>query len=157
MRDDVKDLFDDLLLLLSSRKMFLNSLLENEKSIAILLKSSNDNDEEILKIIEKQSSLIDEINIKDYHISQIKDEINRKYNIDFARIFIEGYSTSESLIMKFRSEVLLHEVMTNRITSLKKQNNYTMEKRQEVLRRDIYELERMRRLKMIFPKDPQSC
>ncbi len=155
MRDDVKDLFNDLLLHLDSRKKLLNLLLENEKATADFLKNRNDAEDDILIIIETQTSLIDEINIEDYNISQIKDEINRKYNFDMNKVFREGFHTSEFLIMKYRNEILLHEVIINRIIALKKQNLIFMEKKQKDLKTDIIELERMNKLKIVIPKDLQ--
>ena len=156
MRDDVKDLFNNLLKHLDSKKILLNNLLENEKSASDLLKYRNDAEDDLLRIIEDETASIDEINIIDYDISQIKDEINRRYSIDFDKIFKKNYYTSEPEIINYKDEVLLHEDILNRIIILKKQNNILMENDQEDLKIQIDELERMSKLKIINSKDLQS-
>jgi len=156
LRDDVKDLFNNLLKHLDSKKILLNNLLENEKSASDLLKYRNDAEDDLLRIIEDETASIDEINIIDYDISQIKDEINRRYSIDFDKIFKKNYYTSEPEIINYKDEVLLHEDILNRIIILKKQNNILMENDQEDLKIQIDELERMSKLKIINSKDLQS-
>ncbi len=156
MRDDVKRLFYNLLELLESKKKLLLSLLENEKSASDLLKNRNDAEDDILKIIENETSLIEEINIIDYEISKIKDEISRRYAFNFDQIFRKDYITSEAEIMNFRNEVHYQQKIINEIIILKKENNSTMNKTQKDLELQISELERMGRIKIVFPKDLRS-
>jgi hypothetical protein len=156
LRDDVKALFADLQKHLDSKKILLNSLLKNEKSASDLIKNRNDAEDALLKIIEYATDLIDEINIEDYNISKIKDEISRRYGLDFNKIFRNDFYTSENEIMSFKNEVLLQEEIIIKIIVLKKRNNFLMNKNQDDLRTQISELERMRRIEIIIPKDLQS-
>ena len=156
MRDDVKTLFTDLLKYLDSKKILLNTLLENENSASDLIKNRNDAEDDILKIIENETALIDEINVADYSISMLKDEISRKYNFDFNKVFRSNYCTSEELIMEFRNKVLLHKEIISEIIVLKKKNNFSMIKNQKDLEVQISELERMGKIDIIFPKGLQS-
>jgi hypothetical protein len=156
LRDDVKVFFYDLQKLLESKQRLLNSLLENEKSASDLIKNRNDAEDDILKIIENETALIEEINIIDYDISKIKDEITRRYAFDFNKLFRKDYITSEAEIMNFRNEVLFHKKIINEIVALKKENNSTMNKSHKDLELQISELERMGRIKIVFPKDLRS-
>lgn len=156
MRDDVKTLFTDLLKYLDSKKILLNTLLENENSASDLIKNRNDAEDDILKIIENETALIDEINVADYSISMLKDEISRKYNFDFNKVFRSNYCTSEEIIMDFRNKVLLHKKIISEIIVLKKKNNFLMNKNQKDLEVQISELERMGKIEIIFPKGLQS-
>jgi len=156
LRDDVKTLFTDLLKYLDSKKILLNTLLENENSASDLIKNRNDAEDDILKIIENETALIDEINVADYSISMLKDEISRKYNFDFNKVFRSNYCTSEEIIMDFRNKVLLHKKIISEIIVLKKKNNFLMNKNQKDLEVQISELERMGKIEIIFPKGLQS-
>jgi len=156
LRVDVKDLFDLLLLHLDSKTILLRSLLENEKSASDLIKNRYDAEDELLKIIENETSLIDEINVLDFYISRARDEIIRKYGFDFNKIFADNYRTSETEIINYKKLFLLHHKLLHEIVELKKQNNLMMEKFQEDVKLQIFELERMSKLEIILPKDLQS-
>ena len=156
MRDDVKRFFDDLSTHLHSKKLLLKSLLEFEKSASDLIKNRNDADDEILKIIEEETAFINEINVEDYNISQIKDEINRRYKIDLNLIFRSGYHTEETEIVNFKNELLLHEEILKEIADLKTMNNIYLENYHKDLKIQISELERIRSIKMFLPKDLRS-
>ncbi|PKL18999.1 MAG: hypothetical protein CVV49_03115 [Spirochaetae bacterium HGW-Spirochaetae-5] len=156
MRDDVRDLFCGLLNGLESKTALLNSLLVKEKALSELIKSSNDEDDEILNIINSAAALIDEINAADYSISQIRDEIIRKYRFDFNKILNKNFKTENTEIINYRNSVLLHEDLMNEIISYKKQNNLKMEAYQQDLQVQISELERMSKIKIIYPKDLRS-
>lgn len=156
MRDDVESYFDDLLRQLDLKKILLTNLLNNEKSASDLIKYRNDAEDFILSIIESTSDLIDEINVLDFNIAQIKDKIIKNYNFDFNKIFIEGYSISESKIIKYKEEVLIHTKLLKEIVSLKEINNLSMSNFQEDLIVQISELDRMSKLKILFPKDLRS-
>ncbi len=156
MRDDVKDLFCDLLCRLESKTKLLYDLLQNEKSASDLIKNRNDAEDKILEIIESETALIDEINAEDFNISQIRDEITRKYRFDFNKLCRKDYSTSETEILHYMKEVNLHETIIDEILSLKKQNNIRMENTRDDLQIQISELERMSRIKIVLPKDLRS-
>ena len=156
MRDDVKDLFCDLLNGLQSKSALLNSLLVKEQALSELIKSSNDEEDEILNIINSEAALIDEINAADYNISQIRDEIIRNYRFDFNKILNKKFKTENTEIIKYRNSVLIHEDIMNEIISYKKQNNLKMEAYQQDLQTQISELERMSKIKIIYPKDLRS-
>jgi len=156
LRDDVRDLFSDLVCRLKSKTKLLYNLLENEKSASDLIKNRNDAEDEILEIIESETALIDEINVEDFYISQIRDEITRRYSFDFNRLFRKDYSTNDAEIINYRNEILLHDTIIDEVLSLKKQNNIKMESTRDDFQIQISELERMRKIKIIFPKDPQS-
>lgn len=156
MRDDVKALFDDLLKHLDLKTILLNSFLESEKSASDLIKYRNDAEDDILKIIENESRLIDEINLEDYNISQIKDLIIRKYSFDFDRIFKDGFNTSEPEIIDYKNKIIQQKKIIEYILILKKRNNLSMDNTQADLQTQISELERMSKFKIVFPKDLQS-
>lgn len=156
MRDDVKHLFHDLLTHLNLKKTLLNSFLVNEKSASDLIKLRNDAENEMLKIIELETSLIENINIEDYYISQLKDEITRQYSIDFCKISKHDYFTTENEIMEYKDEILVHDELIKKITVLKNINTELIEKNHADLKIQISDLERMSRLKIVLPKDLQS-
>lgn len=156
MRDDVRGLFCDLLNCLESKTALLNSLLAKEKALSDLIKNCNDEEDEIVNIINSEAVLIDEINAADYNISQIRDEIIRNYRFDFNKILNKNFKTENTEIINYRNSVLLHEDIMNEIISCKKQNNFKMKIYQNDLQTQISELERMSKIKIIYPKDPRS-
>lgn len=156
MRDDLKDLFDDLLKHLDSKKILLNTLLDNEKSASDLIKYRNDAEDDLLKIIEHEAEIIERINVEDYNISQIRDQISRRYTLNFDQISNADYCTSEKEILNYRNEILQHQNLVSEIIILKKENNSSMNKTRNDLELQISELERMGRMKIIYPKDLRS-
>ncbi len=156
MRGDLKDLFTNLMARLDSKKLLLNSLLENEKSASDLIKNRNDAEDNILKIIENETDIIEEINVFDYYISQTKDEISRRYNLDFDKLFRKEYQTPEIEFLNYRNEIILHRTILDEIIVLKKKNNLLMDNSLKDLEIQISELERLDRIQMIIPKDLQS-
>ncbi len=156
MRDDVKVLFNDLMTQLNSKRILLNSLLENEKSASDLIKYRNDAEDDLLKIVEQSAALIDEINVADYNVSQIRDDITRRYSFDFSRIFMKDFKTSENEILNYKNEILQHGEILDSILALKKGNSLSLEKSQKDLEIQISELERMSRFELVVSKDPQS-
>lgn len=156
MRDDLKNLFDKLLEHLYSKKKLLNTLLENEKSASDLIKYRNDAEDDLLKIIENEAELIDRINIEDYNISRIRDQISRRFSLDFDKILNNDYSTSEKEILNYRNEIIMHQKIISEIIILKKENNSIMNKTRDELEVQIDELERMGRIKIIYPKGLRS-
>ena len=156
LRDDVKVLFNKILENLDLKRILLNSFLKDEKSASDLIKNRNDADDEILKIIEHENDLIDEINTADFNISQIKDELLRRYRFDLDQISKRDHDTSKPEIIKYINEVSIQRDMVNEIIELKKQNNRFMETDQKDLKNQINELERMGKFEIIYPKDLQS-
>jgi hypothetical protein len=156
LRDDIKDLFDGLFKLLDSKKNLLNNLLENEKSASDLIKYRNDAEDDLLKIIEHETEIIEKINVEDFNISQIRDQISRRYSLDFDKILNKDYSTSEKEILDYRNEILQHHNLISEIIILKKENSSSMNKTRNDLEVQISELERMGRLKIIYPKGLRS-
>jgi hypothetical protein len=163
LRDDIKSLFTDLLNRLDLKKELLHSLLEKEKTIFFLIKDSNDRkndckndiEESVKKIIEDENDLIEEINVEDYNIAQIRDEIRRKYSFGFDKIFAKGYTTSEAEIIDYKNEILLHEGIIKELVKLKKDNNDRLEKYADDLNVQICELAGIERLRYVI-KDLQS-
>lgn len=156
LRDDLKEFFNDLLKHLDLKKILLIDFLENEKSASDLIKYKNDAEDDILKIIEYESELIDAINVEDFYISESKDRITRKFNFNFDRIFEKGCYVEETEIINFRDEIIYQKSIIEEIINLKKQNNLSMDKKRDYFKNQISELERMRKFKVIFPKDLQS-
>jgi len=156
LRDDVKDLFNNLINSLKLKTNLLNSLLENEKSASDLIKNRNDAEDDILKIIDSQTDLIEEINVEDFNISRIRDEIIRKYRFDFNKIFQNKFTTTSGEILNYKKEIMLHNEITDKIQILKKSNNTQMVNNQIDLEKQISELERIGKIQIVFPKDPQS-
>ena len=155
MRDDIKSLFIDLLKHLNLKRELLHTLLEKEKSVSNIIKYNNDIDDSIKKIIEDENDLIDEINVEDYNISQIKDEVIRKSGFDFNKIFFAGYKPTEIEIADYKKEILLHEQIINDMIKLKKENNNYLENYTNDLKVQIRELEAIERLKFVI-KDLRS-
>lgn len=163
LRDDIKSLFTDLLNRLDLKKELLHSLLEKEKTIFFLIKESNDRkndckndiEESVKKIIEDENDLIEEINVEDYNIAQIREEIRRKYSFGFDKIFLKGYTTSEAEIIDYKNKILLHEGIIKELVKLKKDNNDRMEKYAADLNVQICELAGIERLRYVI-KDLQS-
>jgi hypothetical protein len=155
LRDDIKSLFIALLKHLDLKKELLHSLLEKEKSISYLIKHNSDIEDDVKKIIEDENYLIDEINVEDYNISQIRDEITHKFSFDFNKIFVKGYFTSEDKIIDYKNEILLHEKIIKDLIKLKKDNNKSLEKYTHDLKVQIWELESIERLRFVI-KDLQS-
>lgn len=156
MRDDVKDIFNNLLKHLESKKLLLNSILQKEKTASDLIKNRNDAEDEILKIIESESELIEEIDVEDFNISRIKDELFRKYKLDFNKVLHDKHFSKDQVIIKLNREFSLLDETLNEIINLKKQNNTRMDSNQKDLELQISELERMDRLILKLPKDLQS-
>lgn len=156
MRGDVKNLFEDLVKNLELKTKLLNSLLENEKTASDLLKNRYDAEDDILKITDYESALIDEINAEDFHISQMRDEIIRKYRFDFTKIFKTEFNTTNSEILNYKKEIQIHEDILDKILFLKKQNIVQMEIGQNDLNQQVTELERIGKIKIVFPKDLRS-
>jgi len=155
LRDDIKSLFIDLLKHLNLKRELLHTLLEKEKSVSNIIKYNNDIDDSIKKIIEDENDLIDEINVEDYNISQIKDEVIRKSGFDFNKIFFAGYKPTEIEIADYKKEILLHEQIINDMIKLKKENNNYLENYTNDLKVQIRELEAIERLKFVI-KDLRS-
>jgi hypothetical protein len=155
LRADIKSLFIDLLKHLNLKRELLHLLLEKEKSISYLIKYKNHIEDNVKKIIEDENDLIDEINVEDYSISQVRDEITRKCGFDFNKIFIKGYKPSEDEIMDYKNEILLHEQIINELIKIKKENNDNLEKYADDLKVQIWELESIERLRFVI-KDLQS-
>ena len=159
LRDDIESLFIDLLKHLYLKKELLHSLLEKEKSVFFLIKDNNerknDIEKNVKKIIEDENDLIEEINVEDYNISQIRDQIRRKYSFGFDKIFLKGYTTSEDKIINYKNEILLHEEIIKELIKLKKENNDRLEKYADDLKVQIWELESIERLRFVI-KDLQS-
>ncbi|MCL1833575.1 MAG: hypothetical protein FWG49_03640 [Leptospirales bacterium] len=163
LRDDIKSLFTDLLNRLDLKKELLHSLLEKEKTIFFLIKDSNDRkndckndiEESVKKIIEDENDLIEEINVEDYNIAQIREEIRRKYSFGFDKIFAKNYTTSEVEIIDYKNKILLHEGIIKELVKLKKDNNDRMEKYAADLNVQICELAGIERLRYVI-KDLQS-
>jgi len=156
LRGDVKNLFEDLVKNLELKTKLLNSLLENEKTASDLLKNRYDAEDDILKITDYESALIDEINAEDFHISQMRDEIIRKYRFDFTKIFKTEFNTTNSEILNYKKEIQIHEDILDKILFLKKQNIVQMEIGQNDLNQQVTELERIGKIKIVFPKDLRS-
>ena len=155
LRDDIQSLFIDLLKHLNLKRELLHSLLEKEESIAYFIKYKNDIEDNVKKIIEDENYLIDEINVEDYNISQVRDEITRKCGFDFNKIFIKGYKSSEDEIIDYKKEILLHDQIINDLIKIKNENNNNLEKYAGDLKVQIWELENIERLRFVI-KDLQS-
>ena len=155
MRDDIKSLFIDLLKHLNLKKELLQSLLEKEKSVSYFIKYKNDIEDNVKKIIENENHLIEEINVEDYNISQVRDEITHKCGFDFNKIFIKSYKPPEDEIADYKNEILLHDEIINELIKIKKENNNNLEKYADDLKVQIWELESIERLKFVI-KDLQS-
>jgi hypothetical protein len=155
LRDDVKSLFIDLLKRLNLKKELMHSILEKEKTISSLIKYKTHIEDNVKKIIEDENHLIDEINVEDYNISQIRDAITRKYGFDFNKIFVKGYKSTEEEISDYKKEILLHERIINELVKIKTENNKNLEAYADDLNVQIWELENIERLKFVI-KNPQS-
>jgi len=155
LRDDIKSLFIDLLKHLNLKRELLQSLLEKEKSVSHLIKYKNDIEDNVKKIIEDENCLIDEINVEDYNISQVRDEITSKCGFDFNKIFIKSYKPPEDEIRDYKNEILFHDKIINELIKIKKENNNNLEKYADDLKVQIWELESIERLKFVI-KDLQS-
>jgi len=156
LRDDVKERFDTLISLLDSKTKLLQLLLVNEKSVSDLIKNENGTEDEILKITEYQWELIESIELEDYNISRLTDEITGKYKLDFNKILSAGCSQSETEFTIYKNEILLHRNIINEIIDLKSRNNALVDTSQDDLKVQIAELERIGKLRLILPKDLQS-
>lgn len=155
MRDDIKSLFTDLIKHLNLKSKLLHSILEKEKNISYLIKFKNDIEDSVKEIIEEENHFIEEINVEDYNISQIRDEITRKFGFDFNKILVKGYKSSEDEIIDYKNKILLHEQIINDLSKIKKENNNNLEKYANDLKIHIWELENIERLKFVI-KDLQS-
>ncbi len=156
MRDDVKGLFCDLVNCLESKTALLKKLLVKEKDLSDLIKNSHDEEEEILNIINSAAELIEQINSADFNISEIRDKIIRNYRFDFNKVLKKNFTSENSEIINYRNSVLLHEDIMNEIISYKKQNNLKMGTSQKDLQTQISELERMSKIRIVYPKDLRS-
>ena len=155
MRDDIKTLFTDLIKHLNLKKELLHTLLEKEKTISSLLKYNNETEDDVKKIIEDENYIIDEINVEDYNISHIRDEITRRYGFDFKKIFIKGYKSAEDEIIDYKNEILIQEQIISDMIKLKKENNNNLENYADDLKVQIEELAGIERLRYVI-KDLQS-
>lgn len=153
MRDDVKVFFTELITNLELKSSELYSLLEKEKLISYLINNRNDSEKKILNIIDLETELIDKINLIEFKISQLKDEIGRRYHIDFNMFFRENFKLTELEFIKYKDEILTQKKILHEIHILKEKNNKQMMVFQEDLKVQIYELERMSKLELIKPKD----
>lgn len=151
MRDDLRDFFTGLLEHLDLKTTLLDSFLKNEKSVSDLLKYKTDNEDEIQKIIESESLLIDEINVEDYNISRYKDQIIQNYRFDFEKISNRNYNTTEPGILQYREKIQCHKKILDEIIDLKNRNNFLMDKNRDYLKTQINELERIRSIEIIYP------
>jgi SMC interacting uncharacterized protein involved in chromosome segregation len=156
LRDDVKDLFSDLISSLEFKRKLLNTLLEKEKALSDLIKSNNDTEDDILKIIDSVSALIDGINAIDYNISQLRDEITRKFRLDFDKISRQDHISEKVEFINYRKLINHNKDIIDQIISSRKQNNIKMESAKKELQNQISELERMSKIQIIYPKDLQS-
>lgn len=156
MRDDVKAAFIKLIDNLKSKTKLLNLLLEKEKAASDLIKNRNDAEDDILEIIDFETTLISEINVEDYHISRIRDDVISKYRFDFNKIFKKNYTTTVPEILNYKKEIQLHEQILEEIICIKNQNNLKLTAYHQDLKIQISELERMAKIKIIYPKDLRS-
>lgn len=151
MRDDVKKIFNVLLTHLDEKIRYTNNLLENVKQISCLIDNRRDNEDDILKIINQNNNLIDKINIQDFNISHLKDEVSRRYSLDLEKIFRDPLYISETEILECRKKILHLKDLTRQITCLNQQNSNDMINEIDDLKQQISELNRMSRLSLIFP------
>jgi hypothetical protein len=157
LRDDVKELFIKLSENLDTKEQLLLSLLENEKSASFLIKNRSDAEDEILKIYESQADLIDRVNVEDFYISRIKDELIGRYRIDFDKLSRRDYHSKDKEIKAYREKTENQEKIAGEILAVKKSNNILMENCRDDLKQQISELERIDKIQLIIPKDLQSC
>lgn len=156
MRADVQEIFNELTRLLNTKKNLLNILLDREKKISDLLKYRYDPEDEILKIIDEESELIEKISSGEFNITCLKDQLSLKYNFDFGKISQKNYTSPETEIMQAKDLVQTIHNLTTDLLNLKHSNNSRMNESMKKLKVQIDELERMGRIKIIYPKDLQS-
>jgi len=155
LRDDIKSLFTGLLKHLDLKKELLLLFLEKEKAISSIIKHKNDMEAGVKKIIEDENCLIDEINVEDYNISRIKDEVSRKSGFDFNKVLAKDYKSSEHEIINYKKEILLHEQIMGELIKIKNENNKYLEKYTDDLKLQVSELESIERLRFVI-KDLRS-
>lgn len=156
MRDDVDKLFAQLIVQINHKTDQLDLLIFYEKNLGNTLKFSRDHEDEILKIIEDQSRLIDEIDSTDYSISCIKDKLKQIAKIDFDRIIQIRYKTDEPKIIEYREGSLKIFNLLDQFSAMRITNNEMMVALTEDIKSQADELMRMSRLKLFLPKDPRS-
>jgi len=153
LRDDVKKLFDELLTLLDEKTHYLNNLFENGICISRLINQKTDNEGEILKVFNKNNDLIDKIDINDFNISEIKDELTRRYLFDFEKILSDICLNPESEIMGFRERVMKHKSLISEILFINERNYNDMNDTGNDLKQQISEIRRIERIRFIYPED----
>ena len=151
MRDDIKELFEALLLHLDDKIRYTGSLLENVKLVSCCIKSRTDNKDEILKIVNRNNDLIDKINVEDYDISAIKDEFTRRFSLDTEKFFSDTGCLPEKEIAAYREKIYHLEKLFRGITEINRENYTDMINEADDLKQQISELARMSRINIIFP------
>lgn len=152
MRDDISDLVILISTETEKKIELLREFLARERELNSILKTDFDN--EPVAILDSENSIITQINMQDYKISQLNDLFQKKTGMSLSSCST-GYKET-GIIAELQSIRSRGKKIISEIAEIRKINLELMEHAREGLKKDADEIRRIIELNIDYPKDLQS-
>ncbi|HON14934.1 MAG TPA: hypothetical protein PLA51_00475 [Spirochaetota bacterium] len=149
MRDDISSCMQEILFHQSQKISLLNDMLCIERKISALLKALDD----IENLIESENEIINKINLCDFNISRVNDELKKRGLYLNSKVLQEN--SKEPFLLNYFSNIKKIKSLLEELSRIKESNILAMEQIACNYKNDADDLDKIDKIKKLISKDLQ--